>query len=168
MYRVTTPVDDRRRGLLRAAALSPVLLVAAGCSNAARKGVPLRQPDADSHVRWSAVRAERRLLASYNATIDQHPDLAERLNPIIAHHEEHLAAVLADGPLPIAADGLSKPTAGDVPQNQQKALAAISETENTTSDQHAQGCVSAAGRTLAALLASMAASEAGHSAALAT
>jgi hypothetical protein len=159
-----------RRRLLRAAATGPLVIAfATGCTTeTAGKSVPLRQPDSDSHVRWRTARAEQELLALYAATLETHPDLADRLNPLAEHHEKHLAAVLNDGPLPIAAAGMADPAPDEISSEEGGALKAIREAEDAMSELHAAGSLAASGGLLAALLASIAASEAAHTTTLGT
>lgn len=168
VYGVTLRVDERRRAFLRAALTVPAagLIITSCTSDRAPRATPYPLPDGDARIRWQAVRTEQRLLALYAATLEKHPGLDDQLGPVVAHHEDHLETILADGPLPIAAEGVAPPGVGDVPGNRDDARNAIRKAEREASDGHAERCV-AAGPLLAALLGSAAASEAAHAVVLA-
>ena len=171
MSPVTQRVDDGRRRLLALVAGAPVLGAAAlvalpGCAADPRpKAAPGARSslDADVKLRWRAVASEQRLLALHAATVAAHPDLEGRLAPLTAHHEEHLTVLRDDGPLPFGAapdaPGVSAP---EVPGEAGAALAAVAEAERAAADARVVACLAAAGPRLAAVLASIAASEAGH------
>ncbi|RIQ17517.1 hypothetical protein DY240_22440, partial [Jiangella rhizosphaerae] len=97
-------MDEGRRRLLALVAGAPMLGAAlAACGTDPRPKAapgPRASLDADVKLRWRAVRGEQTLLALHAATVAAHPGLAARLQPLTAHHEEHLAALRADGPLP--------------------------------------------------------------------
>lgn len=173
MSPVTERVDGGRRRLLALVAGAPALgAVLAGMSACAADPRPKSAPgersslDADVKLRWRVVNGEQALLALHAATVAAHPDLAERLGPLTAHHDEHLTALRADGPLPFGAvDGPG--VAPEVPGDAGSALAAVAAAESAAADACVAGCLAAAGPRLAALLASIGASEAGHGVVLA-
>ena len=170
MSSVTERVDDGRRRLLALVAGAPALgAVLAACAADPRpKSAPGARSslDADVKLRWRAVHGELALQALHAATVAAHPDLAERLGPLTAHHDEHLAALRDDGPLPFGASE-APGNAPEVPADAGAALAALTDAERAAADACVVGCLAAAGPRLAALLASIAASEAGHGVVLA-
>lgn len=157
-------MDERRRILVRAMLGIPVVVAAASSCTGSTPGKRSANdfPDIDARARWRVVRAEQRLLAMHQAAVDQHPDLANVIKPISAHHEHHLAAVLADGPLPIGANGLPTPKAPRVPRNADAALEAIRVAEHEASSVHVKAAEEVVGPALAALMGSIAAAEAAH------
>ena len=161
-------VDPGRRRLLAFVAAAPVLgVVFAGCAgDTAGKAGPTTPSDADSHARRSAIRDELALIALHTATAARHPDLAAALAPFTAHHHDHLATVEADGPLPVGADATTAPDAPAVADDPATALAAVRDAEQAAADARVADCVGAVGPRLAAVLASIAASEASHDVAL--
>lgn len=135
----------------------------AGCSaDTGGKATPVVRPDADARRRWAALRSEQTLLALHAATIATHPDLAAVIQPLSAHHDEHLAVLQADGPLPVAAGAVAAPVAPAVPADPAAALSAVRDAEQAASAARLVDCVAAVSAPLAALLASIAAAEAGH------
>jgi hypothetical protein len=115
----------------------------------------------------AAVR-ERSLLAAYDAAVALVPALAERLGPLRAEHAAHLAA-LAVPELPPPSSGPSaspSPAPQALPADPAGLLAALAGLERAAASAHADACVRA-GRGLAVVLASAAASEASHPVALA-
>ncbi|TDE14080.1 hypothetical protein [Jiangella asiatica] len=169
-------VDARRRRLLVTLLGAPVAATLAGaaltgCSADPRpKAAPgaRAELDADVKVRWSAADGEQALLALHAATVAAHPGLAERLAPLTAHHDEHLAALRDDGPLPFGARDDTAPAAPEVPADPAAALAAVVEAERAAGDARLTDCLAAAGPRLAAVLAAIAAAEAGHGVVLAS
>lgn len=166
---VTDRVDHGRRRLLALVAAAPV--AGAALSACAAEPRPKSAPgarsslDPDVKLRWRAVRAEEALLALHAATVAAHPDLAAQLAPLTAHHEAHAAALRDDGPLPFGAS--SAVGAPDVPGDAAAALAAVAEAEQAAADACVLTCLAATGAQLAAVLASIAASETGHGVVLA-
>ncbi|SED73867.1 hypothetical protein [Jiangella alba] len=162
-------VDEGRRRLLALVAGAPVLGVAlAACGAEPRPKAapgPRASLDADVKLRWRAAHGEQALLALHAATVAAHPDLAERLAPLTAHHDEHLAALRADGPLPYGA-GAAAAAAPSIAADADSALAAVADAERAAADACVLAALGAAGPRLAAVLASIAASEAGHGAVL--
>ncbi|SDU76346.1 hypothetical protein SAMN04488563_5174 [Jiangella alkaliphila] len=171
MCTVTQRVDEGRRRLLALVAGAPVLGVAlAACGSDPRPKAapgPRATLDADVKLRWRAVHAEQALLALHAATVAAHPDLAERLQPLTAHHDEHLAALRDDGPLPYGAGDGAPAAAAEVAGDPEAALAAVADAERAAADACVVASLAAAGPRLAAMLASVAASEAGHGVVLA-
>lgn len=70
-------------GLTAAAAL-------AGCS---RKRPQELKPQPDVAVLLGAIAAEERLIGLYESARTSHPDLARMLNPMLAHHRDHLTVL---------------------------------------------------------------------------
>jgi hypothetical protein len=166
---VTQRVDDGRRRLLALVAGAPFLGTAlAACAADPRPKSapgPRSELDADVKVRWRAVHGEQVLLALHAATVAAHPHLAARLGPLTSHHDEHLAALRADGPLPFGATAAAP--APEVSADEGAALAAVLAAEQAAADARVVDALAAAGPRLAAVLASVAASEAGHGVVLA-
>ncbi|TDD67942.1 hypothetical protein E1262_17150 [Jiangella aurantiaca] len=167
---MTQRVDEGRRRLLALVAGAPVLaaaLAACGADPRPKAAPGPRAPlDADVKLRWRAVHSEQTLLALHAATVAAYPDLAARLQPLTAHHDEHLAALRADGPLPYGGgDGTA--AAPEVAADPAAALAAVADAERAAADACVVAALAAAGPRLAAVLASIAASEAGHGVVLA-
>ena len=163
---VTNSVDAGRRQLLLALAGTPLLASAlAACADDPEpKSAPAPRPDVDVKVRWRAIRGEQNLLALYAAVVAAHPTLAARLTPLQQHHEDHLAALQAEGPLPFGAT--DPPAVSAVPSAAPAALIVLRDTEHAQSESRVADCLAAAGPKLAAMLASIAACEAAHEAIL--
>lgn len=138
-----------RRALL---GLLVALPVAAGCSPARRVAAPA-PPDP---ALGSAARAEGALVALYRHALAVVADPTGQLSTMLAEHEAHLAALPA-GSAPAAAPG----TLGPAP------LAALAAIEQRAAADRLAECL-AARPADAALLASIAASEACHAAILRT
>lgn len=173
MFRVISEarvrVDPLRRRLLIGLGTLPLLgigLAACGAETASKSG-PDRFPDPDSRVRWRATRGEQSLLALHAAIVAKHPSLATSLEPFTAHHTEHVAALEAEGPLPIGADGVPAPTAVEVPDDADAALVTVREAERAAAEARITDCLAAKGPQLAVLLSSVGAAEAAHDVALA-
>ena len=170
---MTNTVDVGRRRLLICLAGVPALgAVITGCSgDAAPKAAPghRRDVDMDVKVRWRAVEAERALLGLHAATLAAHPGLADTLSPLTARHTEHLRVFDEGGPLPFSASGIDEEPAEqpvDVPADAAAALAAVAEAESAAAEARLADCLAATGSRFAAVLASVAACEADHAAAL--
>ena len=110
------------------------------------------RPDPDAAVRARAAAAEHALLATYDAVLAAHPDLAPRLSAPRAEHAAHLAA-LRHGPAP-------GPTASERPSGDLVAL------ERRAAADRLADCLTASDPALARLLASIGACEAVHAATL--
>ena len=143
-----------RRALLGAAAVLPL----AACTS---DDGPPPPPDPDDLLRDEAVQRERSLLREYDAVLLVLPDLAARLIPLREHHAEHLLALTGEpatpSPEPSGAPAAQVPP----PVTAAAALAGLADAERAAAGAHRAGAV-AASRELAALLASLAASEASH------
>jgi len=151
-----------RRALLGTGGL---LLLSACTERAAPAPAPI---DPDVALREAAVARERSLLQAYDAVLLVLPALGERLLPVRAEHVAHLTALTGPAPtaMPSASAGPSAaagsgPAAVPVPQTAALALTGLAQAERATATGHA-GDVAAASRSLAALLASLSASEASH------
>jgi hypothetical protein len=167
-----SPGLARRTLLLMPAVVVPGLLVA-GCSATdpgpdgsdgsaesptGRPGRPPRPTDAPTLEAESAD-TERRLLAAYDAVLARHPELAARLATPRAHHEEHLDALGA-------ATTEAATTTPEVPRRPAAALALLEQLEARAGRAAQRAAVAAEDATLAGLLASIGAAEAGHAEAL--
>ncbi len=142
-----------RRVLLSAGAVGLV----AACTPSHRPPSASRpaRPDPDVALTAAAVDRELTLLAAYDAALAATPALASRLAPLRSEHAEHLMALRA-GPAPVGSAATS-PT----PVTRTSLRAA----ELAAAAAHAAAAVTASDR-LAAVLASLAASEASHQVAL--
>jgi hypothetical protein len=149
-----------RRELL---ALAPAAVLLAACSEAADPA-PV---DPDDALRAAAAERERALLARYDAVLAAVPELSARLLPVRGHHAEHLQSLVG----PPASDRPSPTTgpAADVPPpaDAAAALTGLVTAERTAGTAHATDCLAARSRSLAAVLASLSASELSHPVALA-
>ena len=150
-----------RRALLgRGAALGGALLVlpAAGCAEETG-------PHEDVPTLVGAIASEQDLIAGYEAARSADASLAGRLDPVLAHHREHLA-VLKRHYVPGSGDrageggAIPSPSAVPVPDGD-KAVAALRDAEDRAAKALAAGAAKAAPG-LAQLLASIGACEAGH------
>jgi hypothetical protein len=134
-------------GLLTSAAVLPL--------TACTSDKPPEPVDPDIALRESARQRELALLAAYDAAIESGPALAGRLAGVRAEHEQHLVALTAAAPRPTGS--AAQATVLSLPQ-----LVAL---ERSTAAQHAADAL-VASRSLAVVLASLAASEASHPVAL--
>jgi predicted small lipoprotein YifL len=168
------------------------LATAAALSGCSRKRPQELRPQPDVAVLLTAIATEERLIALYESTRTTHPELAGRLDPVLAHHRDHLTVLrrhyvpgtqeTVDGsggprpgrpatPAPSAAgrDGAGTGTgvgAGDTtvaPRNLGRAMVAL-----RTAERHAAAARSAdvtrVSPGMAQLFASIGACEAGHAA----
>ena len=149
----------RRRDVLRAAAAGAAGLAAAGCTAPAPAPAP---PHPDDRLVAAALTRERRLLALYDAALAARPDLAARLRALRAEHAVHLEALQPPGPTASPTPGPTQ-TAASLPP--EAALDALLVAEERAAREHAAAARTASGG-LAAVLASLAASEASHRVAL--
>jgi len=153
-----------RRQVLGAGAL----LLAAGCTDAAPP--PAAVVDPDDALRERAVVREQSLLSAYDTTLTTFPELTERLLPVRTQHAEHLLALTgppASTPPSASPSTSPPPMVSAVPPLATAALALawLADAERTAAGAHAAACVEAS-RTLASLLAALAASEHSHPAVL--
>ncbi|WP_233510778.1 hypothetical protein [Actinomadura craniellae] len=158
----------RRRTLLGgigggvAATAFPGLLAA--CSEPAP---PPPAPAPDVAVLAAAVTAEERLIALYEAVRGSHGGLAGRIDPLLAHHREHLSVLRAHRrPGTIPSSPAPSPVPPAAPGTPAAALAALRAAEQAAAHERADA-VQRVGPGLAQLFASIGACEAGHAAALA-
>jgi hypothetical protein len=151
-----------RRALLSAAAALPL----AACTSDPEPPPP---PDPDDLLRESAVERERSLLAEYDAVLLVLPSLAERLLALRAEHVEHLATLTGEGPAGTPSPQASQPGVAAVPPTATAAaaLAGLVEAERAAGAAHGAATLAARSRELAALLATLSASESSHPVALA-
>lgn len=86
------PQVTRRVLLATAALIGGVGGVAAltGCSKKPQQEV---KPHPDVAVLMSAIATEQQLIAMYESTKDGHPDLSRRIDPLLAHHRNHLTVL---------------------------------------------------------------------------
>lgn len=147
-----------RRALLGTAAVLPL----AACTAEDRPP----PPDPDDALRAEAVEREHWLLREYDAVLLALPDLAPRLTPLRGHHAEHLLA-LTGAPSTPSPDVSGDPVpAVPPPATAAAALAGLADAERAAAGGHRSGAV-AASRSLAALLATLAAAETSHPVSLA-
>jgi hypothetical protein len=141
-------VSPSRRRLLQAAALAPVV---ASCTSHA--GIHDGHTDPDAQIRELAVARERALIEQYRAAAaSSAAQVATRTAGLAEQHEQHLAAL---GAVPHAT-ATASPAPLRVPT-----LAELAAAEHAAAAAHA-GDALRASSSLAALLASLAASEASH------
>lgn len=154
-----------RRGLLAAALAAPLL--AAGCSKGfGALGTP-PSPAPEVAVLTGAMKAEQLMIARYEAALARSPALAATLDPLLAEHRAHLAALTARL-LPGAARPAPSPSASPrvtVPAGAAPAVAYLAAAESSAAAAFLRQ-LAAVSPSLAQLLASIAASEATHAAVL--
>ena len=154
-----------RRGLLAAALAAPLL--AAGCSRGfGALGTPPK-PAPDVAVLTGAMDAEKLMIARYEAVLARSPALSGALDPLLAEHRAHLAA-LAARLVPGAArpsPSASASPAVTVPPETARAVAYLAAAEDSAAAAYLRH-LTVRSPSLAQLLASIAASEATHAAAL--
>jgi hypothetical protein len=143
-----------RRALLQATALVPALLTETAACTSHRPAHAVVDPDVA--VRAAAVAREVELLSAYDeALAAAAPGASAELAAVRADHEAHLAALGAPSP------AASPSASAQVPASP----GALAARERSAAAAHAADALRAS-RPLAALLASMAASEASHLVAL--
>ncbi len=162
----STPVTRRRSLLLGGGALGAVALLS-GCSDGSESR---READGGADVALLRARGARdstALLARYDATVDAHPALAERLAPLREETARHVAVFTAEGRSPSPSATVSRsPSAGgrrmpEVPEDAKQALSALVQAERRTADTRTAALATAPPE-LARLLASVAACGAAH------
>lgn len=141
-----------RRALLASAAAVPL----AACT---RESEPPPPPDPDDVLRDEAAERERSLLREYDAVLLVLPSLATRLAPLRAEHVEHLAALTGAEPSP--ATSAQAPARVPPTPTVGAALKGLAEAERAAATAHGQASLEAS-RELAAVLASLSASEHSH------
>ncbi|HEX2312525.1 MAG TPA: hypothetical protein VHJ17_02260 [Thermomonospora sp.] len=135
-----------------------------GCSSG--EGPPAPRPSPDVAVLVAAMTAERGLIAVYEAVLREHAGLAERLNPMLAHHREHLAVLgrhHVPGSTPEVTPAPVVPPA--VPKESSQALELLRDAERRAAAARAED-VRRVAPAMAQLLASIGAGEAWHAAVL--
>lgn len=144
-------VSPSRRRLLQAALLSPAL---AACTSRRSEPEP-EHPDVG--LRAAAIARERALIERYRAAAASSSSaVATRIVGLAAEHEAHLAAL---GPVSATASPTATPSAATLIRV--PTLAALVAAERAASAAHAAAALTAS-RQLAAVLGSLAASEASH------
>ncbi|MFJ8495529.1 hypothetical protein ACIRBZ_45470 [Streptomyces sp. NPDC094038] len=118
-----------------------------------------------ARARARAARDSRGLLRQYDAVLDVHPALAERLRPLRAEVAAH-AAAFEEGTASPTATGSPSPTASasappTVPADEKSALASLAAAERNLADRRAKALLDVPGE-LARLLAGVAAAGAAH------
>ena len=174
-------VGPTRRALLLGGAAGGAALLA-GCTGDDGPPEPPPPPHPDLVLADEAAVRERTLLQAYDLALQQRPDLAPLLAPLRAEHAEHVAALDVpelETPAP-AGTGTTAPSPGGtssptptastptpplLPADPAAVPAALAELERSTAAAHAEA-VLRAGRGLAVVLASAAASESSHAVAL--
>lgn len=142
----------------------PAALLLAGCTDGAP---PAPEPvDPDDALRAAAAGRERELLLAYDGVLAAQPTLAGRLQPLREHHAEHLAALVGPSPTTEVSPSPSAPPTVAAQDDPAAALRTLVTAERAAGAAHAQDCL-AASRKLAAVLASLSASELSHPVALA-
>ncbi|MEU8726564.1 hypothetical protein [Streptomyces antimycoticus] len=161
-----TAVPQRRSLLLGGGALGAVALLS-GCSDDAE---PRRDAGGEAAVallRSRGARDSTALLARYDATVDAHPDLGERLAPLREETARHAAVFTTkDRSASPSATASRSPSSGGqrvpkVPQDEKQALSALAQAERQTADTRTAALATAPPE-LARLLASVAACGAAH------
>lgn len=173
------PADQTRRAVLAATAASLPLLALSSCKGVGALATPPR-PAPDVAVLQAAIGAEEVMIARYDAVITRSARLAGSLRPLRAEHRSHLvqlrsrlivppgsAAAASPTPSPSPSPAPAQAGPGSVPAG---AAAAISYLQ--AAERHAASALLhqliAVSPSLAQLMASVAASEATHVAALGT
>ncbi|ANW17794.1 hypothetical protein [Streptomyces clavuligerus] len=160
-----------RRGVLAATGALAAGAVA-GCSPGSAEEAAERER-AGARLRRRQAAASRELRDRYDATLDRHPGLGERLSPLRASVAAHVTALApaperagapADagrGGAHAGADGDRSPAPMAVPEDPAGALDALAAAERTTADARTAALLTAEPE-LARLLASLAAAGAAH------
>ncbi|MBI0299065.1 hypothetical protein JBE04_32560 [Streptomyces sp. PRKS01-29] len=156
----------RRRSLLLGGGALGAVALLSGCSD--DSGSRREAGGADvALLRARGARDSTALLARYDATVDAHPALAERLAPLREETARHVAVFTAKGRSPSPSATVSRsPSAGGrrvpkVPGDEKQALAALAQAERRTADTRTAALATAPPE-LARLLASVAACGAAH------
>ena len=171
-------VGPTRRALLLGGAAGGAALLT-GCTGDDGPPEPPPPPHPDLVLADEAAARERTLLQAYDLALQQRPDLAPLLAPLRAEHAEHVTALDVpelETPAPTS-PGATAPPPGDtstpatppppplLPADPAAVPAALAELERSTAAAHSEA-VLRAGRGLAVVLASAAASESSHAVAL--
>ncbi|HKB30359.1 MAG TPA: hypothetical protein VKD26_05915 [Streptosporangiaceae bacterium] len=160
-----------RRSVL-AASLTAPLLAAAGCGAPAAATPPAGRPS-DVTILREAIAAKNNLIGLYTAVRAVHPELASQLDPLLTDNTAHLAELNrrliepAHPPSPPTGRARGRsPSPAPVPGSRSAALATLRTAERSAAAA-AVGQLRTVTPSLAQLLASIAACEAAHAAALA-
>ena len=168
---------SRYRRAVLAAAASTALLAAAGCKGVGALASPPR-PASEVALLRAAIAAEEEMVARYHAVIIRSPGLAAGLRPLRAEHQRHLAELRSRLIVPpgSAAGAARSPAAArsrrpqpaqdSGPASPAAAISFLQEAERTAAADLLRQ-LTAASPSLAQVMASIAASEATHVAALA-
>ncbi|WP_329015728.1 MULTISPECIES: hypothetical protein [unclassified Streptomyces] len=144
----------RRRTLL--AALTGVTALLTGCSSASSPAA--RAASAATRARARAARDSTELLAQYDAVLDAHPALAERLSPLRAAVVAHRDAFGGKNEAKAKKSPTPAPTAS---ADRKDALASLASAERTVADRRAGALLEVPGE-LARLMASVSAAGSAH------
>ncbi|MGI8536591.1 MAG: hypothetical protein ACR2K2_08845 [Mycobacteriales bacterium] len=154
-----------RRSVLTGLGGAAATLALTGCTSEPAAPPP---PDPDDLLREAAVAREQSLLRAYDGVLLAQPTLTARLLPLREQHVEHLAALTAPTPPASApAAGASAGPAVPPPPTTVGTLDTLAAAERAAGVSHAQDALAAVDRPLAALLATLSASEQSHPVALA-
>lgn len=140
---------------------------AAALGGCAEKGPRVPAPLPDVAVLTAAIAAEQRLVALYEAALRAHPGLGKRLNPVLAHHREHLGALrrhYIPGTEKVTATA-SPAAPPEVPGKESQVLGLLRRVEGEAAGARVND-VQRVTPEMAQLLASIGACEAGHAAML--
>jgi len=174
----TADLTSRPRRAVLAAAASTALLAAAGCKGVGALAAPPR-PAPEVALLHAAIAAEEKLIARYHAVITRSPGLAAGLRPLRAEHGRHLAelrsrlivppgstAGAASSPAAARPPGPARGGGPAGPAGPAAAISFLQEAERTAAADLLRR-LTAVSPSLAQLMASIAASEVTHVAALA-
>ena len=171
------PTADRsRRAVLAATVASLPLLAVTGCKSVGALAAPPR-PAPEVALLRAAIAAEELMIARYDAVITRSPRLAAGLRPLRTEHRLHLAGLrsrlvvppgsaAAAAASPAPASSRSSPGASDAPAGAAAAISFLQGAERAAAADLLRK-LTAVSPSLAQLMASVAASEATHVAALA-
>lgn len=147
----------KRRGVLRATLLAVAAYPLAGCDLFESEPEPVASPDPLAPLLAGTLE----LAGRHEAAIAAHPELADRLTPVLEAHRQHateLAKVTgATTPSPVATTPAATPPAGDA----KATLAALRAAEQQGQKAAADACLAAPAER-AALLGSICAARATH------
>jgi hypothetical protein len=155
-----------RRGVLAAALAAPLLVT--GCSKGFGALATPPAPAPDVGVLTSAIAGERHLIAAYQAVLAALPALSGTLAPLLAEHRshvQHLTARLVPGAITPAPSQAASQRPPRVPADAGSATAYLAAAEKAAATA-LLARIGVASPSLAQLLASIAASEDTHAAAL--
>lgn len=163
------PAVDRRRVLAASAALAVLATASCGAPDPFAGPPP---PSPEVRALQAAITAERALIAAYSRVLAAHPALSGSLKPLLSQHEDHLGQLR--GRLVEPAHAAASPSASPRPQSAPGQRLPATAGGAVTILGNMEHSAAAAGvhrlarvrPSLAQLLASIAASEATHAAAL--